>query len=451
MIFWLLTLCLSVFTSFILLKKPYLRETSIGWLLAIWAVPYIGSIVFLTMVIRRKDKTRQHSAHIKEHYAHNDYLTKPQNIIERVGVNNGFLAYANLEESVILRDDEFLTQLIEQVEQAEKSIWICTYILSGDAKEVLLTRLYEAYERGVEIYLLVDRIGSGFLFGSKSRKEYLNFPFKTAIFRQSLLQSLLYVEKRLHSKIAIIDRQTALIGSHNIRDEIKHDAKGFARNLSLLFTGSVVAQLELVFADLYQCATNETILIDNKKSKNSIEQIHCASRIIYSDPLALNYQYCDYLNCLFYSAQQRLYIWMPYMIPSDILRTSIINAHKTGVDVKVLIPIKSDSMLVDNAHQLVLNELTDHGVPCAASTGAFDHSKIFIVDNLTMLGSTNLDHRSLYRNYEANIEINTKGFADTMSRIFLQEFNSAIKIECTHPTTKRMVINQITSLIASLY
>ena len=68
-----------------------------------------------------------------------------------------------------------------------------------------------------------------------------------------------------------------------------------------------------------------------------------------------------------------------------------------------------------------------------------------------MVGSTNLDHRSLYRNYEANIEINNKGFANKMSDAFLKEFKEAKKIECTHPTKKRTIINQLTSLVASLY
>ncbi|BCE00033.1 phospholipase D-like domain-containing protein [Marinicellulosiphila megalodicopiae] len=458
MIFWIFSISLSLVTSSFLLKKTYLKETSIGWLLAIWAVPFAGSIIYLTMVIRRKSERHQHNEAPHDHVHKNETLVESAQILESIGITNGFLAYDKLEEHTVLRDDEFIPALLKQVEQAKHSILICTYILSGDAKEALITRLYEANERGVEIYLLVDRIGSGLLLSSKNRKEYLGLPFKTVIFRESLLHSLLYIEKRLHSKLAIFDETTGIIGSHNIRDETISTSKKFARNISVLVKGNVVEQMKYAFIDLYEDATGERFEIQNESDEHHGHEENevfgknaCPARITFSDPIAQDFQYNDYLNSLFFSAQKRMYIWMPYMIPSDILRTSIINAHKTGVDVKVLIPEISDSKLVDNAHQLILNELTDNHVPCAVSTGEFDHTKIIIIDDVAVIGSTNLDLRSLFRNYEANIEVNDEKFSDEISELFLETYNQAKLVECTTPKTGRTIINQLTSLIASLY
>jgi len=448
MMFWALSILFSMYTSSILLRKSYLRETSIGWLLAIWALPYFGSIIFLTMVVRRKAPNKEHD---QEKLCCHKTLPYSQRIIEKMGIDSGFLPYDNLEDAIILRDDEFFPELLKQIDQAEKSIWICTFILKGDAKESMMTHLYDAHDRGVEIHLLVDRMGSGLLFNLASRREYQSMPFNTMIFRESLWSSLVYVEKRLHSKIAVFDSETVITGSHNIRDEIKLDAKGFARNLSLLITGSVVSQFEAVFNELVRQATGHTLVGELKLQKDKDAPIECSARVTHSNPLAQSFKYNDYLNGLFFSATKRMYVWMPYLIPSGTLRASIINAHRTGVDVKVLIPVRTDSRLVDNAHQLVLNELTDHGVPCSVSIGAFDHSKIIVIDDICVVGSTNLDHRSLYRNYEANIEINNRAFSNGLSDIFLDEFHASKKVECTHPTVKRNIINQITSLIATLY
>ena len=132
---------------------------------------------------------------------------------------------------------------------AQNRIWIATYILSGKVKIELIKKLNAAHERGVEVRLLVDRIGSGLVINSA---DFNALPFYTAIFHNSLFRSFFYMEKRLHSKIIVIDDDDAFIGAHNLRDEVLEVNQNFVKNISLRFSGSVVKQLDAVFAGNHQ-------------------------------------------------------------------------------------------------------------------------------------------------------------------------------------------------------
>lgn len=481
---------LSSVSTLFLLASPYLRITSLGWFIGIWWIPIFGSLFFLLTIVRKQAREDCCNFHLlkKEHQHHEDGL---EDSINCLGIDHGYLPYFRLGEYQLFRDDAFIPALYESIESANRRIWMTTYIFSGKVSEELLVRLSKAHERGVQIRLLVDRIGSGLLFPSKSTNETLSaLPFNISIFRESFFKSILFVEKRLHSKIVVIDDNLAFIGAHNLRDEVLSQNEGFAKNTSLRFSGSVVQQLEAVFADLWLINTGETLTEtavqaediytvgtheaqtvheshdtheENEKYEEHDVKPHKAhnditpssedvpARIIYSDPISRSHTYDRYLTVLLMAAKKRIYVWMPYMIPTQTMRDTLIGKRKMGVDVKVLMPGKSDSMLVDNSHKLVLRELFHSGITCAESTGDFDHSKILIIDDLVVLGSTNLDFRSLYRNYEANIEVNDEHFSQTIVTEFEAEFDNARPVLDIKTPWLKTVFYQFTSLIAALY
>ena len=175
------------------------------------------------------------------------------------------------------------------------------------------------------------------------------------------------------------------------------------------------------------------------------------ARINFSEPMVGSLQYNRYFTSLFFAARERILIWMPYIIPTQSMRSALIAACKVGLEVKVLMPAKTDSLLVDNSHQLVLRELTDNGVECAVSAEPFDHSKIIIIDDVAIIGSTNLDYRSLFRNYECNIEVCNREFCDSVVSLFENKYRDAKLIKQFNISKTRNMFNQLSSLIAGLY
>lgn len=448
----LVYLLLALTSTGALLASPYLRITSLGWFIAIWCLPYLGALFFILTVVRAR--TTGHND------AYNTLCEKPNTdrsnnkdlqVFERLGLDYNFLPYFHLANPSVLEDDDFIQETHKLIDHAKQRIWITTYILSGQVKNTLISKLADAHNRGVDVRLLIDRVGSSLLFTPRENplKDY-DIPFKVSVLHQSRIKSLLFVEKRLHSKIVLADKQ-ALIGAHNLRDEILSRHHESVHNISLRFGGSVIKQVEAVFCDLWQMNTKEKIILDNAIPQEKYAKETIPARIIFSDPIERSHKYNRYLSVLFHAARKRICIWMPYVIPTQAMRSTIIGAAKIGLDVRVLMPKKSDSILVDNAHYLVLREFTDNGVECAVSGGNFDHSKILIIDDITIIGSTNLDYRSLYRNYEANIEINNQEFTQSILNLFDQQYTQAQKVSrCNKPLIIHMK-NQLTSLIAGLY
>ncbi|MFL0801224.1 MAG: phosphatidylserine/phosphatidylglycerophosphate/cardiolipin synthase family protein [Agarilytica sp.] len=449
---------LSLISTVALLSSPYLRITSLGWFIAVWTLPYAGALFFILTVVRAKKNAHDHAiGHLLDEHS-GDVCHHGK--VEKLGMGYDFLPYFHMASSEILKDDTFVESVCQSIEQAQERVWITTYILSGQVKEKILEKLTEAHERGVDVRLLIDRIGSGLLLKSREKPLGNHLPFDVSIFHASRTRSFVFMEKRLHSKIVLADGQ-AYIGAHNLRDEVIASHDKSVHNVSLKFSGSVVEQLEAVFVDLWKLNTGKELSVSS--DVHAHKEHHCdekeaptesegaPARIIFSDPIEREHNYNAYLGDLFFSATKRVYIWMPYIVPSHAMRRSIIAASKLGLDVRVLFPKISDSPLVDNAHALVLKEFCDNGVSCALSTGDFDHSKILIIDDVVVLGSTNLDYRSLYRNYEANIEVNDPEFSETIAEMFHQVFDTSEKASQCDVGRLSHIKNQLTSLIAALY
>ncbi|VUD58831.1 putative cardiolipin synthase YwiE [Thalassocella blandensis] len=379
--------------------------------------------------------------------------------INQLGCDLGYLPYFCMDEYKVYRDKAFIPAFFAQLRQAKKRIWVSTYIFSGDVRQEFLSILEEAYERGVDVRLMLDRYGSEMMFLSKAKELWLrDYRFPIFVFRDSTLKSYLYIEKRLHSKIALIDEDTAFIGSHNIRDEAFKESDDFAHNISVQMSGTVVDQLSAVYADLwfYNVKREQRVLdiqehLTGQCESQAGEHTPLPARIIFSEPLARSGIYQQYLSSLLLSARKRIYIWSPYVIPSNAMRQILIGSKRLNVDVRILVPQKTDSKIVDLTHKLVLKEFVDAGIPCVAAPGHFDHSKVIIVDDVVIIGSTNFDYRSIYRNYEANIEVYDREFADQWQKTFNEKFERESHITSMRHTHFGRIRSHLISLVAGLY
>lgn len=451
---WLVSIIsflLALTASYNLLKQRYLRLTSLGWLIAIICIPLFGALAYFIVVVRSHQQ-RVDGLSCPLPYA-NQQLSGIE-LDDTVAQLHGFQTAKSVGDVQVLQDDEFLPALLSAINSAERSIALCTYILSGDVKAQVLDALAKASQRGVQVFCLVDRIGSA-LFRSRvmTLANYKRSNFHAEVYHAPIGRSILFAEKRLHSKILVVDGEVGFLGAHNLRDAINSSNSSFVHNLSVSFTGPVVRDLLESYTELWRSNSGEApaALIDELRRGLPDVKSNGLGRIIYGDPIVQHGHYHEYLHSLLFSARKRLYIWMPYVIPSQGMRSNIIAAHKMGVDVKILMPKKSDSWLVDNAHALVINEWVDAGVPLAVSAGHFDHSKILIIDDRVIVGSTNLDYRSLHRNHETNIELYPSDASRQIEQAFLQRFHAAEFMRCVEINKLKTLVQQATSLIAGLY
>ena len=368
---------------------------------------------------------------------------------ELLGYNLGFSSFKNFNDFEILVDDDFFDSMIAGINQARKSVYIIMYIFSGQAAEKVLDALEEAQARGVKVYLMVDYLGSSMFFFSNEfvkRFKRLNF---TYTFNRKRIDK---INQRLHTKLIYIDNNIAWLGSHNIRDEIlvAQGDSNAAHNVSIKFTGNATHQIANYIKIIFRYSANITLKNLDKYKTMSLKEEQESARLLFSIltpfPKSLESMYLD----LIASAQKRCIIINPYFAPSESFVQSLKIAINKGVQVEIITPIKLDNIftpLID----LYMCHMSSLGATIYRSEGAFDHSKIMIIDdNISVIGSYNNDLRSTLVNLEVVYEFRSAKVTEQFLALYEMKKQKARKWKTTRlPLRKRIIANLMSFSIAT--
>ena len=253
------------------------------------------------------------------------------------------------------------------------------------------------------MHVLVDEIGSG----SKSRaadKRLAAAGIATARFIPQKIKFLPVVNLRNHRKIMMIDGKVGFIGGANITRN--YDAsKAYVRDLHFRVSGPVLEQMNSIFEEDWRFASGEEIRLPMHHGDPATNTLPQYARVVPDGPdNAFQRTLWILLGALALS-QKSVHILTPYFLPNDVLTHALSVCAFRGVDVRVVIPAKSDIRTVDWAMRAKFQEVLEHGIKIYMGAKPFDHSKLLVVDdNWIMAGSSNWDQRSLRLNFEANLE-----------------------------------------------
>jgi cardiolipin synthase len=250
---------------------------------------------------------------------------------------------------------------------------------------------------------MIDSIGSWALYFSSYKlkalkKSGVKIEFFMPIFRMPFRN---YINLRNHRKIYLFDNKKVLSGGMNLSNEYFGPVSDTQRWEDMLFLieGQSSKQFFDIFASDWLYASGEKLDIEGveatKSFGNSIVQV------IPSGPDMPNDALYEALLCAIYAAQEKIWIVTPYFIPDATLIQALIIAKKRGLDIKLITPKKSNQLMADLARSLYLSELEEVGIDVWLYEGAMLHAKAMLIDHSSvMLGSVNLDNRSLFLNYE---------------------------------------------------
>jgi len=288
---------------------------------------------------------------------------------------------------------------------AQGRISISTYALDNDAvgKEIISLLTARARE-GIEVRLLVDAIGS---FGIPLR---LCRPLKRAGGMVALFNPVLPTRGkgsanwRNHRKIAVFDGSTAIIGGQNLGMKYMGSEPSHRRfrDCSFLIEGPSAAALERVFIADWCQATDETPMSFATLLRKRVTAVGAARvEVVASGPDCEKDPLWDCYVRLFSDCKSSITVVTPYFIPDSILFGLLVAAARTGRKVRILIPRHSDHRLMDLARRWYLRILREAGAEIHFFKPDVLHAKLVIVDNEQLVvGSANLDMRSLFLNYE---------------------------------------------------
>ncbi len=299
-----------------------------------------------------------------------------------------------------------IDRIIKDVRQAERYVYIEFFALAlDDTTEPLFVAMEKAVERGVTVRVLYDHLGSAKYPRYRDMKKRLK---AAGIMFHPMLPIRFpgfgYVrpDLRNHRKLAIIDGEIGYTGSLNLIDRGYHRKDAIVYDeLMVRLQGLPVVQLRSVFvADWY--AETGDLLGDDPVSPPTPAMYQAGELNVQIVPSGPSYEYENNLEVfiqLFSTARNSITIVNPYFVPDEALEKALISATQRGVEVRLVNSEAVDQLLVSHAQSSYYEEMLRAGVKIYHyKAPTLLHSKYIIVDDVSLIGSSNIDVRSFELN-----------------------------------------------------
>jgi len=385
-----------------MLYKRRSPASILAWLLSMILIPYISVVLYFIFGTRKRTNRYQ-----KESIALKD---PPQTYHEHNLIDGVLRSYGidgakeNQQFTLLTNPVEAYNEFMSCIENSSKSIYISTYVFKYDeTTKSILEALIKKAQTGVEIKLLIDSLGSWKVYFSQHGLKKLRQAGGQVEFFMPVLRMPFrnYINLRNHRKIYLFDDEKVLSGGMNLADEYLGAKPEKNRWEDMLFSikGAAVENFFEIFASGWYYAAKQRLKFDEKQ--NDAYGGDTCVQVVPSGPDLRKDALYEALLCAIYNAQKRIWIVTPYFIPDESLSQALIIARHKGLDVKLITPRVSNHLIADITRSSFMRELEDAGVDIELYDGSMLHAKAILFDDVgAMLGSVNLDYRSLFLNYE---------------------------------------------------
>lgn len=415
---------------------------TIAWVLVLSFLPLVGIVLYFFFG-RRTRKNR----HIWEkslnqltkrsmiEFAEQKQLELPEEHKELIQlfVNQNFaLPFKNNETDVYVSGYEFFPALLAEISKATHHIHIVSYIIDDDPLGRLLRdALIDKARKGIEVRLLFDDVGSWKTpnrFFEQMREEGIEVhPFMPVRFPAFTGK----VNYRNHRKIIVIDGKVGFIGGMNLAQRYVKGHKGTMwRDTHVKISGATVYGLQRAFLiDWFHA--DRTLITDRKYYPDTtITPNNNLIQIVTSSPTNVWEELEQGYIKILLSAKRYVYMETPYFLPTEPIFFAMRTAALSGVDVRLMVSLKTDSKLVQMASRSYLTQTIQAGVKVLCYEEGFNHTKLLVADdNVATIGSANIDFRSFENNFEANAFFYDKSMAQRIKDIFLTDETKCVPLE----------------------
>lgn len=390
------------------------------WTLIIWLMPGAGAVAYLLLGINRVRRSaaalrgdmirhRTVAQTAPDAFASDPVFSRPEmehlRLLERLvdRVASRPLLPGNAVEPLVDGPQAY-PAMLEAIDAATVSIGLVSYIFDRTGTgEPFVEALARAKQRGVEVRVLIDAVGARYSWPPVER-GLRQHGITAALFHPRLLPLWMpAVNLRNHRKILVVDGKTGFTGGMNIKREYGQPGPEMFHDLHFRLRGPAVAHLSEVFADDWQFTTGEALR--GAKWFPELQPVGGAFlRGIEAGPdentERLRWVIIGALN----AAQRSVRIITPYFLPDPAIISALDAAALRGVEVDIVLPEQSNLPFIQWAVFAQLWQVLARGCRVWLQPGAFDHSKLMLVDGAwTLFGSANWDARSLRLNFEFTV------------------------------------------------
>lgn len=397
----------------------------VAWIIIILMLPVFGVWIYIVWgrgSIGRDDRQRFYDAEAQlKPFVHQDMGVEDafeQQCPEYVRISHylqqsGYPLYHGAKRVEFYpRGEEFFPKLYEELRSAKKYIFLEFFIIAeGEIWNQLKSILIEKVREGVEVRILYDDVGSLTTLEAGFEQEMKKHGIEARKFNPvNHYIYEFYLNYRNHQKIIVIDGERALTGGINLADEYAnlYEKHGYWKDTFMLIEGRPAQSFLGIFLKMWDVACRK-ISDDYQDYFSTIEMAESNVKG-YFQPFAdgpvnsiLNPVEDSYKQMIG-AAREYCYITSPYLVLDDELVSILTRTARSGVDVRIVVPRIHDHWYTKIATQAFFQRLLEGGVQIYEFTPGFVHAKMVVCDDRTaIVGSINLDFRSMFLHYEDGI------------------------------------------------
>lgn len=416
---------------------------TISWILVISLLPYIGIFFYLVFGrsyhrqkrISNKIKRKITNRAKKQAINHVDLTKHPiveKNIklVNLIGKTSELGVYGNNEIEIFTKGKKLLDKMLEDISNAKDHIHAEYFIIETDEtgntfKEALIKKAQE----GVDVKVIYDDIGSWKLKRSTIRDMKRAGIKMQSFFKIRFPYFTSKINYRNHRKILVIDGTIGYLGGFNIADRYTKGLEwGIWRDTHLRLEGDAVSGLQhtFIYDWLYitkRLHTNKRFFPQTNITTQTAVQIGISGPDMENE--SIMQAYCMAIS----NAKKYVYIQTPYFLPNESILNAIESAALAGVEIKLMIPFRSDEKISYEASMSYMGSILKAGVEVYQYTKGFIHSKTIVIDDeIAIIGSANIDLRSFEQNFEVSAFIYNETHSKHLKELFMGDMKVSKKL-----------------------
>ncbi|MDI1335651.1 MAG: phospholipase D-like domain-containing protein [Lacunisphaera sp.] len=408
-------------------KQP---GNTFAWLLAIAFIPYVSVPLFLLFGGRKVRKLAAGKAPLRPVLPDTAHGPSADTFAARVLTLNGACPpVGGNRVSFLSTGEESFEKLERGIREAKHSIHIMTFILGRDAVGKRFVKLLAQRAReGVKVRVLLDALGC--FWSSRGFCDPIREAGGEVVRFMPVmpLATPASANLRNHRKIAIFDHEVAALGGRNVALEYMGPVplKRRFRDFGGIIEGPAVRALEEIFLADWAFASGQPLARLQKELPEKLPAAAGGSevQIVASGPDVAGDALYEGILSLVQQAERSVWIVTPYFIPDEVLFRSLLVQARAGIDVRIVVPAKSNHPITDLARRHFLRGLQAAGAKVLLYQPGMNHAKMLLVDEQTgLFGSANMDLRSLFLNFEVGAVTYSPSEAKAMAKWMHEVFD----------------------------
>lgn len=451
-----LQLFFNILSFFIILRivsSDINPEYKISWIIPVLALPVFGTFFYLLY--------HQNNVTKKRKRIYNEIITDRNTLLNEIPNEldykeikylnkNGWRYYRNSKINLLNSGEEKLESLIKDLKKAEKFIFLEYFIISkGKMFDKIIDVLIERAQSGVEVKIIYDDFGSANTIPFNFKRRMNSFGIEVVAFNPITFHLNFSMNYRTHRKIVVIDNKIAYTGGINIGDEYANYINRFGHwhDSSVRIEGEAVWSLTLIFLESWNFSNKIKLTYTDyyKEYKVLSDQVIAP---FADNPIEDRQITKSALLFLIGEARKEILISSPYLILDNEIVTALKLSAKSGVKVSIVLPKNPDKKLVYLVTESFALDLAKAGVNIYKYTPGFIHAKLYLFDGKkAIVGTSNLDFRSLYLHFENNVLVYNSPFLKEVEDYIIGSINVSELVTVNSLTKKSAIIRILQAII----